>query len=54
MGAYAIVSHNNHAHLAYSLQVPEVPGEVQEAFGIGKEGSFVISVGNPERSAPSR
>lgn len=54
MGVYAIVEHNNHTHLAYSLQIPEASalGEPQEAFNIGQEGSFVISVKNPEQPAP--
>lgn len=52
MGAYVIVEHNKHSHLAYSLQLPQEPGEVQEAFNIGEQGSFVLSIKNPEKPAP--
>ncbi|KAI9015384.1 hypothetical protein DFJ74DRAFT_731742 [Hyaloraphidium curvatum] len=51
MGAYAIVDQGGGTHLAYSLQVPSEPGEVQDDFGIGKQGSFVLAVKNPERPA---
>ncbi|RUS19611.1 hypothetical protein BC937DRAFT_87200 [Endogone sp. FLAS-F59071] len=51
-GVYAIVEHNGHTHLAYILTLPKEPGEVQEAFNIGKEGSYIISVKNPEKPNP--
>lgn len=51
-GVYALVLHGNHTHLAYVLELPELPGEVQEAFRIRPEGRFVIAVKNPEASAP--
>ena len=46
-GKYAIVKHQNHAELAYILEMPEQPGEAQRELGIEKEASYVISVINP-------
>ncbi|RUS15457.1 hypothetical protein BC938DRAFT_476933 [Jimgerdemannia flammicorona] len=51
-GVYAIVEHDHHTHLAYVLTLPKQPGEVQEAFNITKEGSFIISVKNPDTTNP--
>ena len=51
-GVYALVLHGNHTHLAYVLELPPSPGEVQEAFNIKPEGRFVIAVKNPEASSP--
>jgi hypothetical protein len=50
-GIYAIVRHGGHTHLAYALELPPKPGEVQRALNIVSEGSYIISVKNPE--APS-
>src|SRR6266850_5600679 len=50
-GVYAIVRHNNHTHLAYVLELPAEPGEVQRAFNIVPEGSYIVAVKNPR--APS-
>jgi hypothetical protein len=36
-GKYAIVSHKNHAELAYVLEMPKEPGQAQEELGIEKE-----------------
>lgn len=52
-GVYAIVMHKGHSHLAYVLEIPQDIGEVQEAFNIQKEGSFVLAVKNPEAKHPS-
>jgi hypothetical protein len=52
-GKYAIVRHQNHAELAYILEMPEQPGEAQKELGIQKEASYVISVINPKRPAPA-
>jgi len=46
-GVYAIIEHKGHTHLAYVLEQPEHLGEVQKAFNIEKEGSFIITVKNP-------
>ncbi len=51
-GFYAIVKHEQgHTHLAYVLELPQELGPVQKAFHIHKEGSFVITVKNPQREA---
>ena|SRR5690349_1357966 len=47
-GKYAIVKHQNHAELAYILEMPNEPGEAQNELGIEKEASYVISVINPK------
>jgi hypothetical protein len=52
-GKYAIVRHQNHAELAYILEMPKEPGEAQKELGIEKEASYVISVINPKRPAPT-
>jgi hypothetical protein len=46
-GVYSIVEHNNHTHLLYSLEAPTKMGEVQKAFNIENEGSYIVSVKNP-------
>jgi hypothetical protein len=47
-GVYALVRHGRSTVLAYALELPEVPGDVQKAFRIEKQGRFVISIKNPE------
>lgn len=39
-------------HLAYSLELPEHPADIQRAFRIAPEASFALSVKTPEASAP--
>jgi len=51
-GFYGVITHRNHTHLAYVLELPEKIGEVQEAFNIQKEGSYIITVKNPEVRGP--
>jgi hypothetical protein len=51
-GVYAIVLHGNHTHLAYVLELPLTPGEVQQAFNITPEGRFVLAIKNPEAISP--
>ena len=46
-GRYAIVRHENHTHLAYSLAQPPKGGEVQRELEIKPEASYVISVKEP-------
>jgi hypothetical protein len=41
-GKYAIVSHKNHAELAYVLEMPKEPGKAQEELGIEKEASYIL------------
>lgn len=40
-------------HLVYSITIPSEIGEVQEDLGIKGQGSFIISVKNPERGGPA-
>lgn len=40
-------------HLVYSTTIPQEIGEVQEDLGIKDQGSFIVSVKNPERSGPA-
>jgi hypothetical protein len=50
-GKYAIIivkHHQNHAELAYILEMPKEPGEAQKELGIEKEASYIISVINPK------
>ena len=51
-GVYAIVRHDDHTHLAYALELPEEPGEVQQELNIESEASYIITVKNPEQPAP--
>ncbi|CAB4395871.1 uncharacterized protein OCT59_024521 [Rhizophagus irregularis] len=53
-GVYNIVEHKGHTHLAYVLEFPEEPTEVQDDFNIKREGSYVISVKNPETTSPPK
>jgi hypothetical protein len=52
-GVYAIVRHDDHTHVVFALELPEQPGEVQEALNIPSEGSYVITVKNPDVGAPA-
>ena len=51
-GVYAIVQHGDHTHLAYVLELPDRPGEVQQSLNIAEEASYIISVKNPEQPSP--
>lgn len=51
-GVYDIVKHGGHTHLAYALEVPKKPGEVQHDLEIEQEGSYVLQIKNPEQGAP--
>lgn len=53
-GVYAITrSEDDTTHLVYSLTIPEELGELQEDLGLKDQGSFIISVKNPERAGPA-
>lgn len=52
-GVYAIVRHGDHTHLAYALELPRKPGEVQEELNIEKEASYILSIKNPDKPSPS-
>jgi hypothetical protein len=51
-GVYALARHDDHVHLAYALELPAEPGEVQRALGIQEEGSYILAVKNPAVPAP--
>jgi hypothetical protein len=51
-GAYELVRHDGHTHLVYALELPREPGDVQEAFNIESEASYLITVKNPEQPSP--
>ncbi|UFS72173.1 hypothetical protein LPW11_08260 [Geomonas sp. RF6] len=53
-GVYAIVRHDDHTHLVYSLELPEKPREVQRELGIEDEASYILSIKNPEKPAPQQ
>jgi len=52
-GKYALVKYQNHAEIAYILELPKEPGEAQKELGIEKEASYIISVINP-KTRPSK
>jgi hypothetical protein len=52
-GKYAIVKHQDHAELAYVLEIPEEPGEAQRELGIEKEASYIVSIINPKVPVPT-
>ncbi|KAF2819523.1 tetrapyrrole biosynthesis, uroporphyrinogen III synthase [Ophiobolus disseminans] len=53
-GVYAITrTEDRTTHLVYSTTIPSDLGELQEDLGIKDQGSFIISVKNPERSGPA-
>jgi hypothetical protein len=51
-GVYAIARHEGHTHLAHLLELPRRTGDVQRALNIPDEGSYVLSVKNPEAASP--
>lgn len=42
-GIYTIVTHGDHTHLLYALELPERLGQVQQAFNITKEANYIFS-----------
>jgi hypothetical protein len=51
-GVYALARHDDHTHLAFALELPERPGDVQHDLNIPPQGSYIITVKNPEVDAP--
>lgn len=51
-GVYALVRQGRSVRLAYSLELPQRPGPVQETLKIAPQGSIVLSVKNPEKPSP--
>ncbi|ORY04266.1 tetrapyrrole biosynthesis, uroporphyrinogen III synthase [Clohesyomyces aquaticus] len=53
-GVYAITrTEDRSTHLAYATTIPAELGEIQDDLGIRSQGSFLISVKNPERKGPA-
>lgn len=50
-GRYVLTNHGDHSHLAYHLEVPDSPKEVQKDLRVREEGSYVISVRNPDKGS---
>jgi hypothetical protein len=51
-GVYTVVAHGDHTHLAYELEFPKEPGEVQRELNIEEQGSYVVTVKNPDAPSP--
>jgi hypothetical protein len=51
-GMYAVVEHDGHTHLAYTLDEPREPDPLQQELGIRREASYIVAVRNPEAPAP--
>lgn len=47
-GIYALVRHNDHIHLAYSLELPKRLGIPQKSLNIYREGNYIFIVRPPE------
>lgn len=45
-GGYFIFNHQDHSHFAYSLNLPEKIGAVQQQLNIAKQANYVIAVKN--------
>jgi hypothetical protein len=52
-GIYVLVRHGDHTHLAYELEFPKRPGEVQRELRIRKKASYIVAVKNPEAPSPT-
>ncbi|KAL5374307.1 hypothetical protein DPSP01_012046 [Paraphaeosphaeria sporulosa] len=53
-GVYFITrTEDRSTHLVYAITIPSKLGEVQEDLGLREQGSFVISVKNPQRPGPA-
>jgi hypothetical protein len=51
-GVYTIVRHDDHTHLVYALELPSQLGAVQQALHLEEEGSYILSIKNPEQPSP--
>lgn len=50
-GVYAVVRHGRHTHMAYALELPEHPAEVQKSLGIAGLENPYLAVLNPAQEA---
>ena len=53
-GVYRLLTHQDHTHLVYALELPQRPGEAQEEFNIEDQASYIISIKNPTKGSPAR
>ena len=51
-GVYAILDHDSHAHLAYVLELPRIPGPIQQDVRIELEASHIITIKKPGLTGP--
>jgi hypothetical protein len=51
-GIYSIVSHHDHTHLAYVLELPQQEGPAERELNIKRKASYVIAVKNPQSGDP--
>ncbi len=51
-GVYRILRHKDHTHLVYALEHPKKPDDVQDAFEVEEDASYIISIRNPEKGSP--
>ena len=51
-GVYVLARHEDHTHLAYELDFPKRPGEVQRELRIRKKASYTVAAKNPDAFAP--
>lgn len=51
-GAYAIVRRGRDTYLAYELELPEEPGEVQDDLQVEPQARLVLTVKNPDAGSP--
>jgi len=49
---YVLARHGDHAHLAYELEFPKRPGEVQQELRIEKKASYIVAAKNPDAPSP--
>lgn len=52
-GVYALLRQVRNSVLAYALELPEEPGEVQRAFNIDRRGQLALVVKNPAAGSPA-
>jgi hypothetical protein len=51
-GVYVLARHEDHTHLAYELDSPKRPGEVQRELRIRKKASYIVAAKNPDAPSP--
>lgn len=51
-GVYAMTSTQRATHIVYHITLPESLGEIQEDFGLGERGSWLVQSKNPKYPSP--